>query len=355
MGIFRRLKIFSLVLLSLSVFLFSCASVNIGKMTFHSPHLTTWDGDSICAFEKSHLIVTATNEQGRLFSTAPSAFSPPALKLPREKFSATSSIGSVNSNLVFTLYKTNFRYILLGAADFSVRFDDRRDLSFEQTLPFDLDCYRVLNYRGADGKTGKSSTQPTDKRHAESGGDGQPGKDIDVYLCGLTLNNEEFMFLKIQDAKNTSRNDYYLFPLGTTNIVIDVQGGNGGNGGNGRDGAAGVIKSPDGKPGGNGGNAGCGARAGAVKFFYSPASAGWLGSFTFITNSGLNGTPGYAGKGGLRFKTTDRRYPSGKMGANGYSGLMCNHTTRDGPAPFFMQFEPSSGLIDEINAGLPLR
>jgi hypothetical protein len=163
------------------------------------------------------------------------------------------------------------------------------------------------------------------------------------------------MFLKVQDPANTADNSYYYFPDGTTNVAISVQGGDGGNGGDGRDGSDGTATHPNGKAGGNGGNPGRGGRSGRVRFFYSESSALWLKNIVFYTNAGVCGVPGYPGMGGLGYRSSDNKIASGKSGSAGYSGKPCAETVPDGPAPFFMQFDPASVLTDEISAGLPLR
>jgi hypothetical protein len=163
------------------------------------------------------------------------------------------------------------------------------------------------------------------------------------------------MFLKVQYAGTTASNAYYLFPDGTTNIVISVHGGDGGDGRNGLDGADGTPSAVNGKAGGNGGNAGQGGRSGRVKFFYSASSSEWLKDFIFYTNAGACGFPGYAGMGGLGYRTTTSSVANGRIGANGYNGRPCSEPTPDGPTPFFMQYDPASVLTDEIAAGLPLK
>lgn len=195
---------------------------------------------------------------------------------------------------------------------------------------------------GEDGKRGKARLAPvriggtslSDGMKGESGTNGSPGHDLDVFVVKAA--DSSFMAqrgyvvyaVKVRDKQTGAEKLTYIQEK-YGRLRIYARGGKGGNGGeggpgpDGRDTESGKLPG-SGSDGGTGGNGGYGGNGGRIRIFIDSANRDFLNQLIISNEGGSGGLGARGGQGGRGGRSSDgnqgRDGIAGPYGINGRNG-----------------------------------
>lgn len=159
----------------------------------------------------------------------------------------------------------------------------------------------TYNLSGSNGRNGSDGSNGFDAQgdsicgtqgaHGYSGGNGVPGKDVDVYIEDTLVYDKELIMCRFVTRHTEKKTMFFA----QNHLIVKSNGGNGGNGGDGGHGGRRTRYSR--YKGGNGGNGGHGASGGDITVFVTESAYRFKHNFHFENSAGIAGRGGRSGEG----------------------------------------------------------
>jgi len=316
--IFVRIFVRFFVPLAAVVALSGCAAIQVKlgmrvyleKIPITSIQAKQGDGQGMAPGEKSPLIVTVTQPDGKVLTTEGKGHG----KVLWKDLTVTPSVVSAGKKGVVVLSRDP-RISDGKLPHVSIAVPSHPDLHADLDIPVEYDRQFTANFSGRSGSSGVDGTSgpdgssglsgSNDPDHPSAGGDGSDGgsgsdgsnggdgEDGPPVLVRITLRPGSHPLLQAGVSARGVEQLFLVDPQGGTLTVLDEggSGGPGGKGGRGGRGGSGGSGTPDGHSGRDGSDGrdglnGSSGRGGSITVIYDPHAGPYLGRLKLLNEGG---------------------------------------------------------------------
>jgi hypothetical protein len=317
---FFLIRIFVRIVVPLAavVTLTGCAAIQVklgmrvylDKIPITSIQAKQADGQGMAPGEKSPLIVTVTQPDGKVLTTEGKGHG----KVLWKDLTVTPNVVGASKKGVVSLARDP-RISDGKLPHVAVTVPSHPDLHADLDIPVEYDRQFTANFSGRSGSSGSDgssgldgssgSSGSFDPDHPSAGGDGSDGsngsdggnggdgEDGPPVQVRVTLRPGSHPLLQAGVAARGVEQLFLVDPQGGSLTVLDDggSGGSGGKGGSGGRGGSGGIGSPNGSSGrdgsdGHDGSSGSSGRGGSITVIYDPRARPYLGMLKLLNEGG---------------------------------------------------------------------